>query len=112
MEYHVHIYYNSETRAAAHAFLVKHRLRSWSRRPWISTMIDENIGPHTSSMFQVNVDDDFMDEYMEFFNRENPGLSMLLHEVTGDEIADHTTGTRWFGPEVPMDLSYFDYLKE
>lgn len=40
------------------------------------------------------------------------GLTILLHEDTGDDLRDHTEGTRWLGNELKLDLVWLEnYVK-
>ena len=36
------------------------------------------------------------------------GLTVLVHGLTGDDLADHTEHAAWLGEPVELDLSVFD----
>ncbi|HEY5755805.1 MAG TPA: DOPA 4,5-dioxygenase family protein, partial [Steroidobacter sp.] len=36
------------------------------------------------------------------------GLTSLIHPLTDDDLADHTTLAQWFGEPLPLDVSVLD----
>ncbi len=102
--YHAHIYYNPAERPAAAA------LRDdFSDDPailFVGAMTDGAAGPHPIAQYEVH-----------FLARsqaavvaaiEATGLRALLHPLTDDDLADHTTLARWIGEPVVLDVTVLD----
>ena len=104
MYYHAHIYWSTpEQRNIAVSLrepLDKHECGLG--RVW-----DQPIGPHPLPMYQVNYCDTIKQPVEELLS--SSGLTILLHEDTGDDLRDHTEGTRWLGETLQLDL---DWLEE
>lgn len=108
MYYHAHVYWStSEQRAIALSL----------REPLANTgaslgrVWDEPIGPHPLPMYQVNYSDKIKNLVENWL--EDEGLSVLLHEDTGDDVRDHTEGARWIGRQLNLDIEWLkNYTKE
>lgn len=107
MYYHAHVYWSTpEQRQTAIAL----------REPLASTgaslgrVWDQPIGPHPLPMYQVNYCNDIKNLVENWLSGE--GLSVLLHEDTGDDLRDHTLGARWIGNKLELDLEWLEnYVK-
>jgi DOPA 4,5-dioxygenase len=99
--YHAHVYYAPETRAAAEAvraalgagFAVQ--LGRWHDRP---------VGPHPTSMYQVAFAVEEFPRLVPWLMLNRRGLSVLVHPLTGDDVADHSAHALWLGPPLPLRL--------
>lgn len=40
------------------------------------------------------------------YHAHRAGLSVLVHPMTGDEVADHDRHPLWLGPQLPIDLEF------
>ena len=99
MRYHAHVYWQNEDQ----------RDRALRLRPTlvelgceVGTMWDRPIGPHPRASYQANytaANDDAVESLL-----ASTGLAVLLHEDTGDDMRDHTTGARWLGETLELDL--------
>lgn len=102
--YHAHIYYDADERPAAATLH-----DAFSRDPAIlrvGPMHDRPVGPHPIAQYEV-----------QFFARsrgavvaaiEVTGLRALVHPLTDDDLADHTTLAHWIGTQVDLDISVLD----
>jgi DOPA 4,5-dioxygenase len=99
--YHAHIYYDGSTRAfagelreaiAAH-FEVK--LGRWHDQP---------VGLHPQAMYQVAFDVAEFPRLLPWLMLNHGGLSVLIHPLTGDDLADHRDYPLWLGPALPLRL--------
>lgn len=104
MYYHAHIYWSSvEDRTLA--LDVREKLAALDcglGRVW-----DEPIGPHPLPMYQVNYCTTIQEPVEKLLT--DSGLTILLHEETGDDLHDHTEGARWLGQKLTLDINW---LKE
>lgn len=105
---HAHVYFAPEEREAAE------RLRdSFVRRKdagqeimFVGRMTEGKAGPHPIPQFEVH-----------FLGRsfagvvaaiEDSGLRALVHPLTDDDVADHTSLGQWIGGKIELDLSTLD----
>jgi len=103
--YHAHIYYSAEDRAAAEA--LRDRFASADIEIlFVGRMMDEGVGPHPIPQFEIH-----------FLERSVPavvaaieasGLRALVHPLTDDDLADHTSLARWIGEPVALDVTVLD----
>lgn len=102
--YHAHIYYDPAERSAAAA------LRdALARDPAIllaGPMTDRPVGPHPMAQYEVH----FRARSVEAVTSriEASGLRALVHPLTDDDLADHTTLARWIGEPLALDVSVLD----
>jgi aromatic ring-cleaving dioxygenase len=109
--FHAHIYFSADERAAAKG------LRDWFVRMsesgdgqpeilFVGRMTEGKAGPHPIPQFEVH-----------FFGRSVPavvaaidasGLRALVHPLTDDDLADHTSLGRWIGGKLELDLATLD----
>jgi len=99
--YHAHVYYAPETRAVAEeiraalgaGFAVQ--LGRWHDRP---------VGPHPVSMYQVAFAVEEFSRLVPWLMLNRRDLSVLVHPLTGDDLADHSAHALWLGPPLPLRL--------
>ena len=101
-EYHAHVYFVPETRAAAERlrdelgqrFAV--RLGRWHDKP---------IGPHTRGMYQVLFAAELFATLVPWLMLNRGPADVLVHPSTGDDLADHTVHALWLGDKLPLNLA-------
>ena len=105
MKYHAHIYWRDETE----------RTLAVSMRPFLESMgcemgriWDEPIGPHPIAMYQIKYDDTNKDKVISFIKNNHRGISVLLHNDTGNDLEDHTENVEWLGEAIDLDLTAFE----
>ncbi|MFN7029924.1 MAG: DOPA 4,5-dioxygenase family protein [Sphingopyxis sp.] len=102
--YHAHIYYDPAERPAAVA------LRdAFEQNPailFVGAMTDGAVGPHPIAQYEVH-----------FLARSQVAvvaaikatcLRALVHPLTDDDLADHTTLAQWIGDPVVLDVTVLD----
>ena len=108
--WHAHVYYQPHERQRAAAFredLV--RLKDAGTTPelrFVGSLRDHKAGPHYVAQFEVHFTAGLV-ATIESLARTS-GLTTLLHPLTADDLADHTTLGQWLGEPVPLDLSTLD----
>jgi DOPA 4,5-dioxygenase len=109
--YHAHVYYAADQRRRAEALQATLRgLRHPGGGPpavaFVGLLRDGKVGPHPESQFEAH-----------FHARDlavvepvlaAAGLRTLIHPLTNDDLADHTTLGRWLGDPIELDLSVLD----
>jgi len=102
--YHAHIYFEPEQQAA----VVQLRERLKSRRDilFVGQMTNGKAGPHPIPQFEVHFLENALGMVIPLF--EASGLRTLIHPLTDDDMADHTTLAHWIGEPVELDLATLD----
>ena len=103
--FHAHIYYSDEERPTASAL----RDDFSAGRPavlFVGQMTDRGVGPHPIPQYEVHFLDSTRDEVIAAIKAS--GLRALVHPLTDDDLADHTTLAHWIGEPVELDVSVLD----
>ena|SRR3546814_354577 len=102
--YHAHIYFDDAERDAAAA------LRDgFSRDPAIllvGDMAEGAAGPHPIAQYEVHFLGAAVPAVVATI--EATGLRALVHPLTDDDLADHTTLAHWIGEPVELDVTVLD----
>jgi DOPA 4,5-dioxygenase len=108
--YHAHVYYELASRDAAER--LHRRLKSEKGRGdfkgvvFVGEMRDANLGPHPKPQFEVHFYDDAWPRIVQVLKAA--GLQALVHPLTDDDLADHTSLATWIGEPVILDQSVLD----
>ena len=103
--YHAHVYYSDDDRASAEEL----RDRFSAMQPqvlFVGRMMDEGVGPHPTAQFEVHFLGDARPDVVAAI--ESSGLRALVHPLTDDDVADHTTLAHWIGEPVELDVTVLD----
>ena len=108
--YHAHIYYEPGNRAAAkllHQKLSSSRgLGDFVSVLFVGEMRDKNVGPHPKPQFEVHFFEDALPRVLPLIKAS--GLTALVHPLTDDDLADHTSLAIWIGEPLSLDHSVLD----
>ena len=108
--YHAHIYYAPATRPIAEAFNRRLAALKESRTIvqllYVGQLRDRKIGPHPIPQFEIHFTEDALPAIVPLI--EAAGLTALVHPLTDDDLADHTSLARWIGQPVSLDLTTLD----
>jgi len=108
--YHAHLYYVAETRDTAEA--VRRRLLDSMaagdipRLLFVGQLKDGKAGPHPIPQFEIHYTKQALPAILRVI--EASGLTALVHPLTDDDLADHTTLAHWIGTPIELDLSTLD----
>ena len=102
--YHAHVYFDADSveRAAdlcsqaGEMFGVK--VGRVHRRP---------VGPHPHWSCQLAFTALDFDQLIPWLDQQREGLSVLVHGLTGDDLADHTDHAYWLGEPALLKLEVF-----
>ena len=103
--YHAHIYYSEGDRAAAEA-LRDRFLAMPSQVLFVGRMMDSGVGPHPIAQYEVHFLESARPEVVAAI--EASGLRALVHPLTDDDLADHTSLAHWVGEPIELDVSVLD----
>jgi aromatic ring-cleaving dioxygenase len=108
--YHAHIYYDRETWAVAerlHQALSDLQLSgAIPDLVLIGRMYDRGVGPHPKPQFEIQFYASALPRIVPLLKAT--GLTSLVHPLTDDDLADHTTLADWIGEPIPLDESVLD----
>ena len=108
--YHAHVYYAADQRSAAEALRDQFvRMSKAGDEPpilFVGRMMDRGVGPHPIPQYEVHFRASSLGEIVAAI--EASGLRALVHPLTEDDLADHTTLAQWIGAPVELDVSVLD----
>jgi len=106
-EFDAHIYYDQTKEEEASRFR-ELALSHWKGPDvFVGFMIDCPVGPHPVPMFEINFPRRLFGEVTLWLLHHHGNLSILVHELTGDDYKDHTDYALWIGKPVELDLNAF-----
>jgi aromatic ring-cleaving dioxygenase len=108
--YHAHIYYELDDREPAERLhrqlLTAKGVGDFVDVLFVGEMRDKNMGPHPKAQFEIHFRRSGLRGVVQLIERS--GLTALVHPLTDDDLADHTTLGVWIGEPLPLDLSVLD----
>ena len=102
--YHAHIYYDPAERPAAAA--LREDFGSDSAILFVGAMIDGGVGPHPIAQYEVHFLGAARAAVIAAIGKA--GLRALVHPLTDDDLADHTTLAHWIGEPLDLDVTVLD----
>jgi len=102
--WHAHIYYAPAQREAAAS--LRDRLGGEEAVIFVGRMMDEGVGPHPIPQYEIHFREEALPRIVPLL--EASGLRILVHPLTDDDLADHTTHARWLGEPVMLDTGALD----
>ncbi len=106
--WHAHIYFAEAEQPAARAL---HLAFVADRAPagpilFVGPMATGPVGPHPLPQFELH----FLERSLAAARARiaSSGLTALIHPLTHDDLADHTTLAQWLGEPLALDLSVLD----
>jgi DOPA 4,5-dioxygenase len=108
--WHAHIYYDQQSWQLAER--LHQRLSnmlvdgSFEDLVLVGQMYDRGVGPHPIPQFEIQFYESAVPRITEILKAT--GLTCLVHPLTDDDVADHTTLAQWIGEPVPLDESVLD----
>lgn len=108
MHYHAHVYFEQPQAfiAAEVCFRAKNELGPSGAN--VRSIHHQPVGPHPTGMFEMHFTDKNHDQVVNWLEKNRSGLNVLIHEDTGNDLQDHTSGSRWLGTPVKLDFGFFE----
>ncbi len=103
--FHSHVYFDETTRDTAVA-LQAALLRDLPKTVHVSRLVDRPIGPHPLPMFELGFSFSEYPAVRAYLEAHRGNHDVLIHQVTTDEVWDHTTGAEWLGTPQILDLQF------
>jgi aromatic ring-cleaving dioxygenase len=108
--YHAHIYFEPGERPTADR--LRWRLSNskgvgeFASVLFVGELRDQPVGPHPKAQFEIHFREDALPQVTAAIKAT--GLTALVHPLTDDDLADHTSLGQWLGKPLPLDLSVLD----
>jgi DOPA 4,5-dioxygenase len=102
--FHAHVYFDAASRAAAESLR-----RGFEASPdvlYVGAMRDRPVGPHPLPQFEIHFLAPAVPRVKATIAAS--GLRALVHPLTDDDLADHTTLAQWIGEPLALDQSVLD----
>jgi aromatic ring-cleaving dioxygenase len=108
--YHGHIYFTAADRAVAETlrrdFIRLTAADSDPRILFVGRMTDGPAGPHPIPQYEIHFLKRSLDGMLAMIRAA--GVRALVHPLTDDDLADHTSLGIWIGEPIDLDLSTLD----
>jgi aromatic ring-cleaving dioxygenase len=108
--YHAHIYYSADQKLAAEQLRAEFigRLAGGADAEilFVGRMTDRGVGPHPIPQYEIHFLEPARERVIAAI--EASGLRALIHPLTDDDLADHTTLAEWIGEPLALDVSVLD----
>jgi len=102
--YHAHVYFDADTVEQARALCEA----AAEKFGVVMGRIHERlVGPHVDWSCQLAFDHGQFSDVMLWLALNRGGLVVLIHPLTGDDLADHTEHAMWMGAVRPLDVGMF-----
>ena len=102
--WHAHIYFTDTDRAAAIA--LRDMFAADPAILFTGRMTDGPAGPHPIPQYEVHFHEGALEHVRGVIVAS--GLTALVHPLTLDDLADHTTLGQWIGDPIVLDLTTLD----
>ena len=102
--WHAHIYFTERDRAAAAA--LRDMFATDPAILFTGAMTQGPAGPHPIPQYEVHFREVDLEHVRAMIVAS--GLTALVHPLTLDDLADHTTLGQWIGDPVALDLTTLD----
>jgi DOPA 4,5-dioxygenase len=108
--WHAHVYYDRESWDVAQR--LHERLNemleagTFAGLVLVGQMYDRGVGPHPQPQFELQFYELAVPRMTELLKAT--GLTSLIHPLTNDDHADHTTLATWLGEPIPLDETVLD----
>lgn len=106
-QFDAHIYVQSDSLDFAKKLHAKSLLDFKGQQVFVGEIIPEPIGPHPTPMFEINFPKELFADVVLWLMKERGDLSVLVHELTGNDLYDHTQAALWLGTPVELYLHKF-----
>lgn len=108
-KYHAHIYFAPDELLLIQKVHAAASLETGIMR--VFRIIPNPVGPHATGMFEAHFPESLRTQVIDWFKTNRQGLSVLIHEDSGDDYKDHTENVLWLGEKLPLDFTFFDLVK-
>lgn len=103
--YHAHVYFDAQTLTQA-TVLCQQAGALFAVD--VGKLHQKPVGPHPCWSCRLGFEASQFDRLIPWLAQNRDGLTVLIHGISGNDLADHTTHAMWLGEPLTLDLSKFD----
>lgn len=103
--FHAHIYFDEAELPQAEDFAQQAREKFGVP---VGQLHTKPVGPHPRGSCQLGLRPGEFGPFALWAAENRGDLTLFVHGLSGDDLADHTQHVIWFGQSEPLDLSIFD----
>lgn len=103
-QYHAHVYFDADSVELASS--ICHQAGELFDIQ-VGRVHQKLVGPHPRWSCQLSFSKDQFDQLIPWLEENRNDLTVFVHALTGDDLADHTTHASWLGESVPLNLTVF-----
>ena len=102
--YHAHVYFNPQTLTQAEKLCREAGERFGVQ---VGRVHQKIVGPHPHWSCQLAFSTHQFSKLIPWLDQNRNGLNILIHGLTGDDLADHTDHAAWLGTPQELRLGFF-----
>ena len=103
--YHAHVYFTEHQSELAREVC----MGAWQAcHVGLGRLHQKPVGPHPLPSCQLSFDSDEFERIIGWLQAHRGELNVLVHPLTGDALAEHTTHARWLGASVTLRTEIFE----
>ena len=99
--YHAHVYFDEDSVNFAAALCAEAGEKFGLK---VGRVHQKLVGPHTRWSCQITFGSKSFDAFIPWLDEHRGDLSVLVHALSGDDLADHTKYAYWLGDSVEINL--------
>ena len=103
-KYHAHVYFDGNSIEKA-ASLCQKAGELFGVN--VGRVHQKPVGPHPCRSCQLAFDKTQFDQLIPWLENNRGEFTVLVHGLTGNDLADHTERASWLGKPVPLNLLIF-----
>ncbi|NER80878.1 MAG: DOPA 4,5-dioxygenase family protein [Leptolyngbya sp. SIO1D8] len=103
--YHAHVYFDEHTVEQATSFCTA---AGEHLGIGVGKVHCKRVGPHPHWSCQLSFTTGQFEAVIPWLERHRGGLNILVHGLTGDDLADHTEHAAWLGEPQSLVLGFFE----
>ena len=104
-KYHAHVYFDQTTAAFARKVCAR---AVTELNVKAGRFHERMVGPHPSWSCQLAFDRRHFDTVIDWLDANRGELTVFVHGLSGNALADHTVNATWLGEEAELNLSVFE----
>ena len=102
--YHAHVYFDAVTLEQA-TLLCKQATEKFALQ--MGRIHERPVGPHPCWSCQLAFSSELFGELIPWLALHRNTLTVFVHPLTGNDLADHTEHAIWLGESIELDVSAF-----
>lgn len=102
--YHAHLYFDVHTSNLARSLCREAGDRFELK---VGRHHEKTVGPHPRWSCQLAFDAQRLEEVINWLDEHRNGLTVFVHGLSGNDLADHSDHVFWLGKPEPINLAVF-----